>query len=390
MYCHFLKHDRDRSEWISFFDIDEFLRLPERMTIGQFMSQMPGDADCVLFNWVFFGPDGHKDEAGKSILAEYSRRQRALHPFTKYIARSGIFFGPDLFDVHKGHGFWHCPINHVDWPVRAVNALGEDMSRYYDGFPAKSAEFINQPERQQALLSTAIIHHYAFRSEAAFTERVRRGLGGAFGGQAAWGKLAEGDQFESFLASLHEVEDRSLTGFWSSYTKRALATNVFDAGLPGSLPLSRGKTATQSSVSVWSVAPTPESDAARALNGLIDGRGKFHTDIEDSPWWEVDLGDVFGITQVKIFNRMDQPGLAERASRLAVEVALEPGQFMEIFRRETNVPFGGVDGNPLVVAPAIPVPGRFVRIRLLARNFLHLDQVEVYGESLAGRLGLTG
>ena len=32
--------------------------------------------------------------------------------------------------------------------------------------------------------------------------------------------------------------------------------------------------------------------------------------------------------------------------------------------------------------PNIPIPGRFVRIRLLTRNYLHLDQVEVYGKAL--------
>ena len=42
-----------------------------------------------------------------------------------------------------------------------------------------------------------------------------------------------------------------------------------------------------------------------------------------------------------------------------------------------------MDGNPLVFAPSIPIPGRFVRVRLLERNYLHLDQVEVYGEVLA-------
>lgn len=35
-------------------------------------------------------------------------------------------------------------------------------------------------------------------------------------------------------------------------------------------------------------------------------------------------------------------------------------------------------------APTIPVPARFVRVRLLRRDYLHLDQVEVFGEALPG------
>lgn len=39
----------------------------------------------------FFGPDGHKDQPGESILKDYMRRESHLHPFTKYIAKSYIF-----------------------------------------------------------------------------------------------------------------------------------------------------------------------------------------------------------------------------------------------------------------------------------------------------------
>ena len=116
---------------------------------------------------------------------------------------------------------------------------------------------------------------------------------------------------------------------------------------------------------------------------MIDGRGKFHTDLEDTPWWRVDLGAVHGIREVRLFNRMELPGIAARANRLAIDIGFDPEHFIEVFRRESDEPFGGVDGHPLVFAPSIPIPGRFVRVRLMERNYLHLDQVEVYGEVLA-------
>jgi hypothetical protein len=382
MYSHFLQHDADLTEWIGFFDIDEFLRLPPGKTIAEFVDGMGERVDCVMFNWVFFGPNGHKDEPGASILGDYTFRQRAIHPFTKYVARSEILKGPKLHDVSKGHGFWHCPIGHVDGLVHAVNVIGEDMSAYYDDFPEASAAFANDPVRRTALLETAIVHHYAFRSEAAFLERARRGLGGAFGEQTIWSDLATGDRFASFLAGLHEVEDRSLAEFWPTQFERAKATTIAVAR-DSNLPVSQGRVATQSSVSAWSEGGSPEADAIRALNGVIDGRGKFHTDLEDAPWWRVDLGVVHGIREVRLFNRMDQPAVAERANRIAIDIGFDPGHFIEVFRRESDEPFGGVDGNPLVFAPSIPIPGRFVRVRLLERNYLHLDQVEVHGEALA-------
>jgi hypothetical protein len=398
MYAHHLSHARNLSEWTSFFDIDEYLRLPPGIKIADFVKKFDCDVDCILFNWVFFGPNGHKDTPGSSILTEYDRRQNVLHPFTKYVARSKIFTGPKLMDVKEGHGFWHCPIDQIDQKIRVFNVLNEDMSDYYKGFPNQSAEYVNEPSRKERILATAVVHHYAFRTEKAFQDRVDRGLGGAFDGQVIWGKIASGDQFSEFLAGLNEVLDDSLTSFWSNYLKRAERTNVFASPtradgsdystvartrkLGSTVPVSRRKRATQSSISKWSAHPSPDADAAGAVNGLIDGTGKFHTQLEDHPWWQVDLSDLCGITEIRIFNRMEQPAVAERSSKLVIEVGLQTDSLIEVYRRETDEPFGGIDGNPLIFKPTIPIPGRFVRIRLLTRNYLHLDQVEVYGEPL--------
>lgn len=145
--------------------------------------------------------------------------------------------------------------------------------------------------------------------------------------------------------------------------------------------VARGKNATQSSVSQWSTAPVPEIDASGAVNGVINGLQGFHTEIEDSPWWMVDLGGMFSISEINVFNRLDlPPDIPLRAARLAIEIGPDADHLAEVFRRETDEPFGGADGNPLIWAPPAPVTGRFVRIRLLTHNYLHLDQVEIYGE----------
>ncbi|WP_460253225.1 discoidin domain-containing protein [Acidiphilium sp. MT5] len=175
--------------------------------------------------------------------------------------------------------------------------------------------------------------------------------------------------------------------FWALHTGRVAALQA-DAPpvtfAPGNL--CQGKQATQSSLSPYSIGRTLEEDAAGAINGRIDGQIKFHTDMEDSPWWQVDLGAMFGVSQVKIYNRMDVPGVMARAAHLAIEVGFRGDDWVEIYRRKNPEPFGGIDGNPLVFAPTIPVPARFVRVRLLRRDYLHLDQVEVFGEKLSASI----
>lgn len=381
VHRHFFEHDCDRSEWIGFFDVGEYLRLPPGMTIGQFVAQM-GTVDCVLFNRVLFGPGGDGMESGSSILSERLRRQEHLPPLTKCVAKSKIFADCCQNGVVRMGEFWHCPLENAGVPVRALNVIGEDMSGYYDGFPERSFQFINEPARKKALLATAMLHHYVFSPETEFSTWMQHGSESAFSGRTSLDESAASDRFKFFFDGLYEVEDQSLADFWPHFLNRAYAACVSGAWRSDSLSIGRGKTATQSSVSAWSRGMTPEIDAINALNGIIDGSGKFHTDIEDSPWWMVDLEATHGIEEIRIFNRLDSPGIAARASRLAIEIGLEQNHLVEVWRREIDEPFGGIDGNPLIFKPTIPIPGRFVRIRLLTRNYLHLDQVEVYGDPL--------
>ncbi len=157
-----------------------------------------------------------------------------------------------------------------------------------------------------------------------------------------------------------------------------------EAAVSGPSNLALGRPALQSSISPWSRRPDVALDAAGAVDGRITGEAKFHTDIEDHPWWQVDLGAVFGISGVKLYNRMDDPNVVHRSAHLAIEVGFRGDDWVEVYRRKEERHFGGIDGKPLVFAPVMPVPGRFVRVRLLRRDYLHLDQVEVFGEALPG------
>lgn len=144
--------------------------------------------------------------------------------------------------------------------------------------------------------------------------------------------------------------------------------------------LALGKPASQSSVSQWSRQPTPEADAAGAVNGEVSADYGFHTALEDEPWWQVDLGANCRITDIWLFNRVEQEALAARANRLAVDIGSTEANYTEVFRYVAANAFGGADGRPLIIRFESEVQARFIRIRLLHREFLHLNQVEVYGE----------
>jgi hypothetical protein len=376
IYAHFLRNHLQDCEWISFFDIDEYLRLPPDATIGDFMRRFDSAADCVLFNWIFFGPNGHKSPPDGHLLAHLTARDTNLHPLTKFVCRASVFTTADGGPAAFGAPFWHSPAWAMNKPMKIVNVLGEDMAHYHDGFPDAARAWVNRELRKAAILSTAVVHHYAFRSEQAFFERTSRGLRGDFAGQTAWRDLALSDGFRDYLAGINEVTDVTLADFWANRAKRAWLTNVLPAA--ETMPISRNKPATQSSVSAWSRFPAPDQDAAGAVNGHINGKRKFHTDIENEPWWQVDLEGFATIRKIVVYNTTDP--VAFRFKNFRLSVSIDGAAWIDIASKTDDAVVGGVDSAPYVWAGPGTAWGRFVRVTLRGRDFLHLDQVEVFGE----------
>ena len=133
-----------------------------------------------------------------------------------------------------------------------------------------------------------------------------------------------------------------------------------------------GKTAWQSS----SLYPD-EGEATAAVDGNRNtdwhGRSCFHTNIEDHPWWMVDLGAEKHIGRVVMVNRGD--GSYERLNNLVVSVSLE----MEGDSVTCGTFQGpGVAGQVITITCSEEIRGRFVKLTMNSRNFFHLCEVEVY------------
>lgn len=135
--------------------------------------------------------------------------------------------------------------------------------------------------------------------------------------------------------------------------------------------LALNRPATQSSISPWSVGRTPEEDAGLAVSGNLASPAFFHTDKEDRPWWEVDLGGACEIHSVVVENRDTQQ---ERCANFTVLVSDDRQRWTAVFRKADPRRFSTLE------APLVPaVSARYVRIRLDAEEHLHLRQVQVLG-----------
>ncbi len=137
--------------------------------------------------------------------------------------------------------------------------------------------------------------------------------------------------------------------------------------------------------------PTPASvvalgvltwqDAAGGCDGVKTGRCGFHTaSNETDPWWQVDLGRPCLLDRVVVFNRTDG-ATAARTRNLRVLVAdrVEEPEFVEVYRHNGETFYGVREQRPLTVDfRARGVTARVVRVAVLGRCSLALDEVEVY------------
>ncbi|XP_060598747.1 neurogenic locus Notch protein-like [Ruditapes philippinarum] len=100
----------------------------------------------------------------------------------------------------------------------------------------------------------------------------------------------------------------------------------------------------------------------------------FHTKNSMSPWWQVDLQDVYYISQVNITNRKDC--CTDRASNVEISVAKEDGGKMTVVAYQEGA-IGDFKSFTFATVQA-----RYVRITLRDKQkYFHLCEVEVYGQN---------
>ncbi|MCJ7622722.1 MAG: discoidin domain-containing protein [Anaerolineaceae bacterium] len=131
----------------------------------------------------------------------------------------------------------------------------------------------------------------------------------------------------------------------------------------------------------------PYSDAYRAVDGVTDGEflagSTTHTEFENQPWWQVDLGKVVGIQKIKIWNRTDC--CSNRLQDFYILVSDVP--FVSTSLNSTILQPGvsgyhisGEAGRPTKVA--VNRTGRYVRVQLVGANYLSISELEVWGGSI--------
>ncbi len=119
-----------------------------------------------------------------------------------------------------------------------------------------------------------------------------------------------------------------------------------------------------------------DEDARGGCDGVRTGQWGFHTENEENPWWQVDLGEVLPLARAVLYNRCDACG--ERNRHIRVLLSGDGAAFETAYQHDGTLFGGHPDGKPLTV-PLRGAKARYVRLQIAGRSYLHLDEVEVYG-----------
>ncbi len=120
-------------------------------------------------------------------------------------------------------------------------------------------------------------------------------------------------------------------------------------------------------------------NASRGVDGVKTGNlwdGGPHTDNEENPWWQVDLGGIYDLSYALLYNRQDC--CSERARTLEVFLSEDGESWQSVYKHDGSIFGGSADSRPLKVDLGCK-KARFLRVQLRETNALHLDEVEVFG-----------
>lgn len=371
MYFHFARNYLHETEAFMYLDIDEFLCLRVPEGVNRFLTKFPQEMDALYINWCSFGHNNHKTRPNGSVLLNYTRRENGATPFTKVIIKSKKFPYAQFFKKNN-YGIMHDYIG-LDENIVAYNVLGERLTDYYKNFPTNAWHFLNEKDRRQKILDVAFIAHYNIKSDEDFDLRVKRGLGGDYAAEKMWGQKTH-QQREEHHRLTNEVEDRGLHDYWQNYlSSAAWATSPFPCA---KWPLISTGCDTRQSSSLHPWGPT--EDSRRLINRTPVGGAQSHSDKEDAPWWQIDLGAEAIIHEIRLFNRLDTA--LDRMCNFSFLVSDDGEAWREFFVRQSAEIFGGIDGSPFIWQSPDGIRGRFLRIQSCSKmTYFHLDQVEVYG-----------
>lgn len=148
-------------------------------------------------------------------------------------------------------------------------------------------------------------------------------------------------------------------------------SNIAVSTVGNRINLALYKSADQSSL----LEGSPSYNASKGVDGSL--KTFFHTEKDSTPWWQVDLGRIYPLSEVIIYNRQDC--CQERIRNLTVLLSNDSVNWVTAYDnvKDNDGKIFGSDGEPLQINFK-GKKARFVRLQLQEEKWLNVAEVEIY------------
>jgi len=174
-------------------------------------------------------------------------------------------------------------------------------------------------------------------------------------------------------------------------------TSGYDAADAAGLVVDAGNvaldgTATQSSTDHGLVASNGNDGNTAAVWGTSNLMT--HTTYETTPWWQVDLGDVYNIREINVWGRTDQDqATRDRLSNFYLHVsdtAFASDDLLTTLADEDVWSLFIPDTPDPNILSAVAQTGRYVRVQLSTSDYLSVAEVQVFADTILGSVIANG
>lgn len=372
-FCHFFRNYSHETKWILWLNIDEFLCLKNTDTLQEFIRPEYQEIDCIYFNICHYGHSDFDSTPDGDILLNYTLRSDELSPTTRVMIQNSSLPYSKLY--HNSSTNFQYNYAYLNTDLSSMNVLEDDTSEYFINYPKNAESYLNGNNCNQQIIETAYIAHFGLPSIDFIEKQKENETFIYYGGQSDF-TFNNSEDIIEYFKQFNSVEDNSMRDLWINNMITAWDHSVFPINF-WSL-LSVDKPTTQSSTA--HECPIDE-DASKLINGILTGTAQNLTQIEENPWWEIDLQKISTIHEIQIFNRLEKN--LKAACNFNIHTSTDKRIWKCITKKTDNQLYGGTDGSPYVWTSEKGMTGRFVKFTIPGNNKqIGLDQIQIFGENL--------
>lgn len=158
-YLDAIEKFKDKTKWMAFIDLDEFIVPISDKNIVELLRRMPRSIAQVLIGWVYFGSNGHTEKQTGMVLEKFKRRASTGANISKAIVNPRLVADGARIRVHTFRVAGWTTDGYKIIPAKIHNEYPVDKVRINHYFCKSLADFYARKQRGDAYFGPKYEHN---------------------------------------------------------------------------------------------------------------------------------------------------------------------------------------------------------------------------------------